>query len=161
MDDQTALVKVSRRVAIAIYIVASLLLALYAVGTIATSAYQIYHSLYTGHSLVDSMLDGVSLLVISVAVLDVAKYFFEEEVFRSRELRAPREARRTLTKFLVIIVIAVLLETLLYVFEAGTERMDLLVYPAILLFATTFLIVGLGLFQRLSVQTEREDYKDE
>ena len=157
MEDKQWILKVTRRVGTVIYVVASIVLTIYAICMIITSFYQIYDSFKSGHSLVDSMLDGVSLLVISIAILDVGKYFFEEEVLRSRELRAPREARRTLTKFLVIIIIAVLLETLVYIFEAGKENMHLLVYPAILLFAATFLIVGLGLFQRLSIQTEKED----
>ncbi len=160
MEDQEWLLKLSRRVGIAIYILASFILTLYALGMIFTSGFQIYQSLKTGHSLLDSMLDGVSLLVISIAVLDVGKYFFEEEVYRSRELRTAKEARRTLTKFLVIILIAILLEILVYIFESGTEHMAMLLYPAILLFAASFLVIALGIYQRLSIFTEKEDLDD-
>lgn len=102
------------------------------------------------------VLEAVSILVIAVAVFEVAKYLFEEEILREeRELRSVREARQTLTKFLVIIVIAVSLEALVYVFKAGTEDLTLLLYPSGLLIAAILLVVGLALFQRLTYETER------
>lgn len=108
---------------------------------------------YTG-SVVGTMLDGIGQIVISVAVFDVAKYLMEEEVLRERELRSPREARQTLTKFLVIIAIAVTLEALVFIFGAGTSDVTKLLYPTILLGVSVMLIVGLGLYQRLSMYTE-------
>src|SRR5262245_61063779 len=62
-------------------------------------------------------LRGVGLVVIGVAVFDVAKYLIEEEVMRSRELRSSREVRQSLTKFMTIIVIATSLEGLVLVFQ--------------------------------------------
>jgi hypothetical protein len=102
------------------------------------------------------VLDAVSVIVIAVAVFEVAKYLFEEEILREeRELRSVREARQTLTKFLVIIVIAVSLEALVFVFKAGTADVTLLLYPSGLLLAAILLVVGLALFQRLTSETER------
>jgi hypothetical protein len=102
------------------------------------------------------VLEAVSIIVIAVAVFEVAKYLFEEEILREeRELRSVREARQTLTKFLVIIVIAVSLEALVFVFKAGTEDITLLLYPSGLLLAAILLVVGLALFQRLTSETER------
>jgi hypothetical protein len=43
------------------------------------------------------------------------------------------EARETMTKFLVIIVIAVSLEALVFILGAANDHLSLLVYPAILL----------------------------
>ena len=56
-----------------------------------------------------------------VAVFDVGKYLLEEEAIRAREMRRAAEARRSMTKFVSTIVIAVLLEALVAVFEAGME----------------------------------------
>lgn len=81
----------------------------------------------------------------------------EEEVFMSKELRDPREARRTLTKIIVIITIAVSIEGLVYIFKAGTENMALLIYPAGLLFVSAILIVSLGVYQKLSATIEQEE----
>jgi len=102
------------------------------------------------------VLDAVSVIVIAVAVFEVAKYLFEEEILREeRELRSVREARQTLTKFLVIIVIAVSLEALVFVFKAGTADVTLLLYPSGLLLAAILLVVGRALFQGLTAETER------
>src|ERR1041385_6043822 len=61
-----------------------------------------------GHSL----LGWVGFVVIAMAVFDVVKYFIEEEVIRGREMRLASEARRSLTKFVSAISIAVFIEGL-------------------------------------------------
>jgi len=100
------------------------------------------------------LIDFVGFLIISVAIFDVGRYLLEEEVFRDRELRSPKEARQSLTKFMVIIVIAVTLEALLNVIRAGTTDVSLLMFPAALVLVATLLLVGLGLYQRYSVMAE-------
>lgn len=100
------------------------------------------------------MLQSVGAIVIAVAIIDVAKYMIEEEVYRNKELRSAVEARQTMTKIIVIISIAVGIEGLVYIFKAGTEDITLLLYPAALLLVSVLLIVGLGLFQKLSISVE-------
>jgi hypothetical protein len=39
------------------------------------------------------MLQAVGATVISVTIIDVAKYMIEEEVFRNKELRSPVEKK--------------------------------------------------------------------
>lgn len=93
-------------------------------------------------------------VVIAVAIIDVAKYMIEEEVFKNKELRKPKEARETLTKIMVIISIAVAIEGLIYIVKAGSEDLSLLVYPAILIATSTFMVIGLGLYHKFSVNAE-------
>src|SRR6187431_2283134 len=63
------------------------------------------------------LLESIGYVVIAVAVFDVAKYFVEEEVIRGREMRLPSEARRSLTKFISTIAIAVFIEALVMIFR--------------------------------------------
>ncbi|MFO4986965.1 hypothetical protein RCK87_24780, partial [Salmonella enterica subsp. enterica serovar 1,4,[5],12:i:-] len=42
---------------------------------------------WTGEGALDTMLDGIGLVIIAVAVADVGKFLFEEEVVADRELR--------------------------------------------------------------------------
>jgi fatty acid desaturase len=100
------------------------------------------------------MLQSVGAVIIAVAILDVAKYMLEEEVFRNKELRSPKEVRETLTKIMVIVAIAVSIEALVYIFKAGAEDLRLLVYPAFLIVTVVLLIVGLGIYQKLSINSE-------
>lgn len=101
-------------------------------------------------------LEAVGYTVIAIAVFDVGKYLLEEEAIRGREMRNAGEARRSLTKFISTIIIAVLLEALVTVFEAGKDDPRLMIYPTLLLLSGVALIVGLGVYQRLSVSAETE-----
>ncbi len=48
---------------------------------------------WTGENALDGMLDAIGLIIIAVAVADVGKFLFEEEVVADREMRRPAEAR--------------------------------------------------------------------
>ncbi len=101
------------------------------------------------------LLSNLSLIIIAIAILDVAKYVIEEAIARSTEIKSPREARQTLTKFIVIVFVAIALETIVNIFLASKQGFDQLIYPSLLLLANTILLVGLGYFQRLSTYVER------
>ena len=100
------------------------------------------------------LLSAIGYVVIAMAVFDVAKYFIEEEVIRGRELREAAEARRSLTKFVSTIAIAVFIEGLVIVFQASKDDLSTMIYPTALLLTATLIVVGLGVFQRLSAEVE-------
>jgi uncharacterized protein YebE (UPF0316 family) len=105
-----------------------------------------------GHEL----LEAVGYVVIAMAVFDVAKYFMEEEVIRAREMRLASEARRSLTKFISAISIAVFIEGLVLVFRQSREDIGLLLYPSAVLVTGIGIILGLGIYQRLSAEAESQ-----
>jgi hypothetical protein len=142
------------RVTNLIYLFASVSLLLISLLLIGYGLWEVAVALYERHEIVSASLDAIGLIVISMAVFDISKYLYEEEITRNRELRSPGEARRTLTKFLVIVTIAVTLEALVFIFETGTTDMRMLIYPTALLVASVFLVLGLGWYQRLSWETE-------
>lgn len=108
---------------------------------------------WTGEAALDTMLDGIGLVIIAVAVADVGKFLFEEEVVNDRERRRPAEARGSLTKFMTIIIIALSLEALVLITKAARNDMADIVYPALLVLLAVLAMVGLGLFQKLSQNT--------
>jgi ABC-type antimicrobial peptide transport system permease subunit len=109
----------------------------------------------------DALLSAIGYVVISIAVFDVAKYFIEEEVIRGREMRLTSEARRSLTKFISTISIAVFIEALVMVFRVGKDDIERLLYPTALLLTAIAIVVGLGLYQRMSAEVEqRVESKD-
>ncbi len=57
-------------------------------------------------------MSSISLMMIGFAVVETAKLIAEEEVMRQRELRSSKDSRRTITRFITIIVIASSLEAL-------------------------------------------------
>ncbi|MDQ1155553.1 GNAT family acetyltransferase [Brevundimonas sp. SORGH_AS_0993] len=102
----------------------------------------------------DAVLDVLGYVIVAIAVFDVAKYIFEDEVRRGSERRSAAEARRSLTKFLSTIVIALFLEALVVVFKTAREEVAQLIYPTALLIAAVLVLVGLGAFQRFSASVE-------
>ena len=107
------------------------------------------------------LLESIGYVVIAMAVFDVAKYFVEEEVIRGREMRLASEARRSLTKFVSTIAIAVFIEGLVLVFRQSGQDIAMILYPAAILLMGIVIILGLGLYQRLSADVEGQvDAKD-
>nr|WP_252348870.1 hypothetical protein [Gluconobacter sp. P5E10] len=134
---------------ILLIILASLLIVSGAIGLI--SAFIL--SLNDGR---EEIVQAISYVVIAIAVFDVAKYFIEEEVLRSREKQSLSEARVSLTKFMTTIIIAVFIEGLVGVFERSGKAPEDILYPAALLVVATFMVMALGTYQKLSVNAERE-----
>jgi len=109
----------------------------------------------------DALLTAIGYVVIAVAVFDVAKYFVEEEVIRSRSLVTTSDVRRSLTKFISTIAIAVFIEGLVIVFQVSKHDVDKTPYPTALLATAILIAPGLGAYQRLNVEVERQvDRKD-
>ena len=103
-----------------------------------------------------AMLAAIGYVVIAMAVFDVAKYFIEEEVIRGREMRGAAETRRSLTKFISTIAIAIFIEGLVIVFQASKDRLSDMLYPTALLLTAIVIVVGLGVYQRLSADVEEK-----
>lgn len=101
-----------------------------------------------------AILQAGGYFIVAVAVFDVAKYLMEEEVLRGREMRGAAEARRSLTKFVSTIAIAVFLEGLVVVFLTARRSVSDMLYPILLILAGCVLIVSLGIYQRLSAAVE-------
>jgi hypothetical protein len=108
----------------------------------------------------DALLKAVGLIVIAMAATDVGKYLFEEEVERGRELRSATEARRSLTKFMVIICIAVALEGVVQIFRATQGPFEALFGAALLVLTSVAVMIGLGVYQRLSREVETKDTRE-
>lgn len=136
---------------------ASIVLMLIAVALSVYSAYLMVAALGQGLDKAGpGLLEAIGYVVIAVAVFDVAKYFVEEEVIRAREMRVASEARRSLTKFMSTIVIAVFIEGLVMVFREGGRDVSRMLYPAVILLMGILIVLGLGVYQRLSAIVEGE-----
>lgn len=141
------------------YILISVALIAIALTVVGFAVWEAWVAAVAGRGAVIGLLNAIGLIVISMAVLDVGKYLMEEEVLRDRELRSAVEARQTLTKFMVIITIAVSLEAVVHISRAAAGALSLLVYPAILLLSAVAVMVGLGIYQKLSGAIEAKDIK--
>jgi hypothetical protein len=137
-----------------IYCAIALALMLMAFVLVAISVWNLITGALTGQGSIGSILHSVGLIIVSAAVFDVGKFLIEEEVLRDRELRSIREVRRSLTKFMSIIIIATSLEALVIVFETKQEMISDLLYPSGLLVSAILALVGLGVFVWLSSKAD-------
>ena len=107
------------------------------------------HATMAGNKqMTETALSGIGYVVVAVAVFEIARHLIEEEVVRARG-RDAADARRSLTRLISTVAVAIFLEALVVVFHAGKENIPQLIYPALLLVAATLIVVGLGVYQRL------------
>ncbi len=85
------------------------------------------------HGEVLGVLESVGLVIIGFAIVETSRFVAEEQIVRRKELRSAVESRRSLTKFITIIVIAASLEALVMIFEAGRTDIEKSLYPALAL----------------------------
>jgi hypothetical protein len=140
-----------------LFVAIALALFALAISLVVSGAWQLVRGAFGGEIGLYNLMNGVGLLIVSLAIADVAKFVVEENVVRERELRSPAEALRSLTKFMTIIIIALSLEAVVGIFEAGREKQFAqLVYPTLVMAAAILALVGLGVFQYLSRRSQRE-----
>jgi uncharacterized paraquat-inducible protein A len=132
------------------YLVAAFGLAAFSATLLGIAAYRLIVSFVRGSNILRQTLDCIGLVTIAIAVFEVGKFLVEEEVIRERQLRSVLEARRSLTKFLTIVIIVVSLEGLVLVFETKLDDVAELIYPTALLAVAAFVVIAMGLFDRLT-----------
>jgi xanthine/uracil/vitamin C permease (AzgA family) len=155
MDDESRLYIFQTASRLAFGLVATVL-ACFGVVTVVYGVGQTIYAILAWEDVGIAILRGIGYLVISIAVFEVAKYFVEEEVVRRRQMRTPTDARRSLTNFISTISIAIFLEGLVIVFYVSQNDVAGLIYPSILLLTATAMILGLGLYQRMSATVEAQ-----
>jgi hypothetical protein len=103
---------------------------------------------------VNTVLRSLALLTVSVAALELGQTILEEEVQREADMSAPTRVRRFLSRFLVVLVVSLSIETLVLVFEVGHVRPEQLPYAASVGVAAGVLLVSWAVFIRLNRSAE-------
>jgi hypothetical protein len=106
------------------------------------------------HQRVNLVLEGLALVVVAVAALELGQTILEEEVQRRAQMSAPTRVRRFLSRFMVVLVVALSIETLVTVFRFGQEAPQYLPYAASTGVAAALLLAGWGLFIWLNRSAE-------
>lgn len=101
-----------------------------------------------------SIIESVGLLAAAVVALQIAETITEEEVIRSADISAPTRVRRFLSRFFVVVIVALAVEGLVATFKAIHEDLTHLAYAAVSLLATALLLAAWGLFVNLNRSAE-------
>jgi Ni/Fe-hydrogenase subunit HybB-like protein len=102
----------------------------------------------------NSILESIGLLTIAVVALELGQTILEEEVQREVQVSSPTRARRFLSRFMVVVVVALSIETLVAVFELAHEDASRLPHAASIGVAAGVLLAAWGLFIRFNRSAE-------
>ncbi|WP_428416539.1 hypothetical protein [Methylibium sp.] len=100
------------------------------------------------------LIEATGLMAVAVVALQIAQTITEEEVVREAHVSGPTRVRRFLSRFLVVVVVALAIEGLIGVFKALRENPEHLSGAALLLVAVGVLLAGWGVFIRLNTAAE-------
>ena len=100
------------------------------------------------------IIEAIGLLAAAVVALQIAQTIAEEEVARNAHISGPTRVRRFLSRFLVVVVVAISIEAMVATFRAAHEEPIQLLYAASILIAAGVLLAAWGIFIRLNVYAE-------
>ncbi|MGB7196423.1 MAG: hypothetical protein WBD81_23455 [Collimonas pratensis] len=100
------------------------------------------------------IIEAVGLLAAAVVALQIAQTIVAEEVIRDADISAPTRVRRFLSRFFVVVVVALAIEGLVATFKALHEDPTQLPYAASILMAVGVLLAAWGLFVHLNRSAE-------
>ena len=129
------------------------------VALIVFAALELWHGLSPSAALplrgrFNSVLQGIGLLTIAVVALELGQTVLEEEVMRKVQVSAPTRVRRFLSRFMVVVVVALSIECLVTVFELAHEDPSRLPQAAAIGVAAGVLLAAWGLFIKLNKSAE-------
>ena len=101
-----------------------------------------------------AVIEIVGLLAAAVVALQIAETIAEEEVIRNADISAPTRVRRFLSRFFVVVIVALSIEGLVATFKAIHEDMANLGHAASLLLSTGALLAAWGIFVHLNRSAE-------
>jgi hypothetical protein len=102
----------------------------------------------------NTVLESIAVLTVALAALELGQTILEEQVHRKAQMSAPTRVRRFLSRFMVVLVVALSIETLVLVFRLSQEEPEALPYAASVGAAAALLLIGWGLFIRLNRSAE-------
>src|SRR5688572_11835914 len=102
----------------------------------------------------NAVLESIAVLTVAVAALELGQTILEEEVHRQAQMSAPTRVRRFLSRFMVVLVVALSIETLVLAFRVSHEAPEQLPYVAGIGVTAAALLVAWGIFVRLNRSAE-------
>lgn len=87
-------------------------------------------------------------------MFDLGKTILEEEVLMHKDIFRQSSTRRTLTRFIAAILIAVSIEALLMMFKSALGEADPMLEAVWMMLTAIGLLVGLGIYVYLGAQAE-------
>jgi len=101
------------------------------------------------------LFEIIIFITLSLAIFDLGKTILEEEVLMHKDVFRHSSTRRTITRFLAAILIAVSIEALLTMFKASLGEVELMKSAVWMMLSVVGLLLGLGGYVYLGAKAER------
>jgi hypothetical protein len=101
-----------------------------------------------------AVLESIAIVTVAVAALELGQTILEEEVQRGAQMSAPTRVRRFLSRFMVVLVVALSIETVVLMFRLGQDTPEHLPYAASVGYVAAALLAAWGLFIWLNRSAE-------
>lgn len=129
------------------YFLTANIMMMLAVFTIGYSIYSFSNSLMVqGELSIDAIFKPVIALTLGLAIFDLAKTVFAQEVVFKSYSKSSYEEYRILIKFSITIIIALLIESLMVVFKIAIDNYEHMIHAFYLIAGVSVLIVAIGIF---------------
>ena len=102
----------------------------------------------------NAVLECVGLLTIAVAALELGQTILEEEVQRGAQMSAPTRVRRFLSRFMVVVIVSLSIESLVAVFQFLHDKPEQLPQASAIAVAAAALLAAWGVFIKLNKSAE-------
>lgn len=102
----------------------------------------------------NGVLESIGLVTIAVVALELGQTILEEELQRQAHIAAPTRVRRFLSRFMVVIVVALSIESLVAIFQIVHKDVAQLPHAASVTAAAAILLAAWGSFVRLNRSAE-------
>lgn len=99
---------------------------------------------------INEMFKATILLTLSLAIFDLVKAIFEEEVLGKEKKEGAGDGHQTMIRFLGSIIIALSIEALMLVFKFAITEPEKLVSAVYLILGVTALMIGLSIYIKVN-----------
>lgn len=152
------LLAVPRVIANLIQVVFAVILVTLSLHLIHLALGHILHS-FQAEEAVEDIFSAIWLITVALAVFDLGGIIFDEIAWRSTK-KELKEFKWQFIKFLIVIITALLLESLVVFFRVAKKDVTLLMYPALSLLAVCLLILSLALYIKYTSSSQDEAKED-
>jgi len=141
------------------YVIITILFLICGLSLIAFAGYEMWQAVrpaagVTFRDRFNAILEGIGLLTIAVASLELGQTIIEEEVLRQAHMSAPTRVRRFLSRFMIVIVVSLSIEFLVAVFQLIHDNPAQIPHVSAIGIAAAFLLAAWGIFIRLNKSAE-------
>jgi hypothetical protein len=133
-----------------IYGVIGVMLVIVSALLIYSAGQSLYEMIHEHTNTATQAFQSVILITLGLAIFDLGKTILEEEVLLHKDIHHSGSTRRTISRFMSAIVIAVSIESLLLMFKSLLGDATHLQNAVWMLIAAVALLVGLGAYLKLT-----------